>query len=390
MANKKLKVLFVRGCRGITDITGGERYLLTLLEKMNPDLCEYKLVCITDPRTLDTPWLQELERRKLEYVSIPITNPFSLKDFFIVRRLAKEYQTDVIHSIDHRANLIAVGVAKLIGCASVLSFFGWTNFEKKSFRGRVYPWIDKRILKRSNAIIVDSDALIPIVDWGRKGPPVSVIHHGVSTQLFNKDLYDNKMKSHFFGSTDIFLLGMVGRIHPVKGQLDFLQVAGKLYQKHPNCRFLIIGDAPLGYDFYLNKLKKVISGYGMEKAVLITNVHTTEIPKVFAAMDILVAPSYKDSFSFTMIEGMSTGLPMVAGDVGGTAKMINNGERGILISPGDTNALEKALESLLLNQNSRARIGAKARQWVIDNCSIEQMTQKTFSVYNAAYEQSQE
>lgn len=377
---QKLKVLLVRGCRGITDITGAERYILTLLESMDSNVCEYQLVCITDPRTMDSQWLNELQRRKINYISIPISTPITIKDIRAVYRLINETNADIVHSIDHRADLAGIMAAKLRRRASVVSFFGWTNFEKNSFRARVYPWVNRRMQKRADVIITDSKATVPSIDWGGT-PPVKVVHNGVDTEKFNPAKYDTTLKQQYFNDDSVLIIGMVGRIHPVKGQLEFLQAAEYIYKQHPNCRFLIIGEVPLGYEFYEQKLAQQIKIAGLEKVALITNVHTKKIPQVFAAIDILAAPSHKESFSFTMLEAMSMEIPIVATRVGGNPEMVSHEKTGFLVELGDMNDFIQSLGRLVVDQQKRKTVGKYARKWILDNCSTKIMASKTAQIY---------
>ena len=96
-----IRVLIIRNCRGITGMTGGETYLLSLLKGFDPKKVRCLLVCIVNPALGETTWLKELKQTGFEYVTIPIGNPFNLRDVFAVSALIKQYQADVIHALDH-------------------------------------------------------------------------------------------------------------------------------------------------------------------------------------------------------------------------------------------------------------------------------------------------
>lgn len=168
-----IRVLIIRNCRGITGMTGGETYLLSLLKGFDPKKVRCLLVCIVNPALGETTWLKELKQTGFEYVTIPIGNPFNLRDVFAVSALIKQYQADVIHALDHRSDLIGILSARLTGRPVVASFLGWVNFAKGSWRATVYPWIDRMILRRLDAVITDSVAIGTELRMGKQDPPWS-------------------------------------------------------------------------------------------------------------------------------------------------------------------------------------------------------------------------
>jgi hypothetical protein len=145
-----MRVLYVRNARGIDDITGGESYLLSLMEQA--DRQSVHLACAVDPKLGHTRWQKELKRREVPHTLIPVSTPFSLRDVKAVVQLIREFDPDVVHSIDHRADIVAVIAARLTNRAAVASFFGWTNWDAKSTRGRLYPFLNRLFLRYADAV----------------------------------------------------------------------------------------------------------------------------------------------------------------------------------------------------------------------------------------------
>ncbi|MDR4473974.1 MAG: glycosyltransferase [Nitrospira sp.] len=124
-----------------------------------------------NPALGETTWMKELKQTGFEYVTIPIGNPFNLRDVLAVCELIKTYQADVIHALDHRSDLIGILSARWTRRPVVASFLGWVNFEKGSWRARVYPWIDRMILRRLDAVITDSVAIGTELRMRKQDPP---------------------------------------------------------------------------------------------------------------------------------------------------------------------------------------------------------------------------
>jgi glycosyltransferase involved in cell wall biosynthesis len=378
---KPIRIIMVRNCRGITGVTGGETYLLQLLKSFNPNKYKCLLVCIVKPELGETSWLQELKKTGFDYITIPVGNPFNFSDIYHVVKLIKEYKANVIHALDHRSDLVSVVSAKITGLPVLASFLGWVNFPKGSWRASVYPWIDRLILKRLDAVITDSVAIGGELKMHKNDPPVVAIRNGIDTQRFDPNIKLIPFKQKQFFQKGEFIFGMVGRIHPVKGHLNFLMAANAVLKSHPDCRFLIVGTVLPGFAFYKQKILDFVDKHNMNKSFLMTHVSQEEIPDVFASLDVLVAPSYAESFSFTLLEGMAMEKAVVTTNVGGASEMITDGKTGYLIPKDDLPALTNKMLMLKENPDKVKAIGKQARMKIIRDFGIKLMANRTGEVY---------
>ena len=380
---KPIRTVFVRNCRGITGVTGGETYLLSLLRGFDPDKCKCLLICIVNPKMGETSWLKQLKQTGFEHVLIPISNPFSIKDVQEVTRLVREFNADIVHCMDHRSDLVGLISARLSGKPVIASFLGWTNFPKGSWRSKVYPLIDRIIIKRLHAVITDSVAIGEELRMWKHKDPIVAIRNGVDIHRFdpNQSLPAFSLREGFRKEGD-FVIGMVGRIHPVKGHLNFLKSAKKLLESYPNCRFLIVGNVLPGFEYYEQEIQNYIAEHNMHESVLITHASFDQVPAVMACLDILAAPSFAESFSFTMLEAMAMKRPVVSTNVGGATEMIADGETGFLISDGDVvSSLTEKISMLIGNPKLRQEVGNRARDKIVEEFSIEIMAEQTLDVY---------
>jgi len=87
-----------------------------------------------------------------------------------------------------------------------------------------------------------------------------------------------------------------------------------------------------------------------------------------------------------ILEGMASGLPAIASNVGDVAFLVKDNETGYLIDKGDHDALAAGLIRLLGDENLRNRMSQNAIDWVRSNYSAEAMGQRTFEVYQALME----
>jgi glycosyltransferase involved in cell wall biosynthesis len=98
---------------------------------------------------------------------------------------------------------------------------------------------------------------------------------------------------------------------------------------------------------------------------------SSDIDSYLTAADIFVLPSYAEGMSNALLEAMSMGLPCIASRVGAAPEMIVDGQSGLLVEPGDRDALAGALETLAADPMLRFRLGAAARDSVLERYEIE-------------------
>jgi glycosyltransferase involved in cell wall biosynthesis len=109
---------------------------------------------------------------------------------------------------------------------------------------------------------------------------------------------------------------------------------------------------------------------------------TLTLDKYFRAADVYVLPSVREGLPIALLEAMSSGLPCVATRLpGSTDVLIQHGVNGVLVEPDDTAAFAEAIGSLLSDANTAARLGAAARETVVERYSI----QRTAPVWLSAY-----
>jgi glycosyltransferase involved in cell wall biosynthesis len=373
------RILFIRNSRGITDISGAETYLVHLMRGVIADGCQAELLCAIDSRTPRPTWLDLLDVADLPYQTVDVTSKISLADLRAAHNHARALGSNVIHALDHRSDAIAAWLNRQMGIPAVASFFGWTNFSETSWRGRLYPRIDRLLMRQMNRIIVDSEFIGRRTDL--PASMISVIPNGVDLERFDPDHVVGGLKSRWFGTEDITLVGLIGRMHPNKGHLDLARAAARLCPHHPELRFVTIGATPPGQEDYACELRALLAAEGLLDRFLVTNVNSCDIPSALASFDITALPSYMESLSYVMLESMAMNTPVISARVGGHGDLIKDGENGLLFESGDVAALAKGIDGLAIDSALRFRIANSARAAVVEHYSTGAMIARTRAVY---------
>lgn len=109
-----------------------------------------------------------------------------------------------------------------------------------------------------------------------------------------------------------------------------------------------------------------------------------ELAELYDRAAVVVLPSHREGLPLCVLEAMAHGRPVVATRVGGIPQLVQDGETGYLVEPGDPAALRAALVRLLADPQLRAVMGAAARDRVAQTCSWEQVTEQTLAAYGLA------
>lgn len=372
-----IRVLHVRNCRGITAITGAETHLLALLDRGRDHGVESLLICMTDPRHGTTPWLSELARRRVRVEIVPVRHAWSIRDLREVARWIRTFDADLVHTMDHRADVVGVAAAGRTSRPVVATCHGWTNWSSASLRGRLYPLVDRLALARTDLVVTNSAAMARTLGSSTGGPAVVTIPNGVDTTEFDPSRHPPGASPETPGTVT---LGVVARLHPNKGQLELVDLLPELLAAHPRLRLRLIGDVLPGFETYRSALTRRIAELHLGDIVTTGPAPPERIPSEMASLDILVAPSVTESFSFSLLEAMAMERAVVATAVGGTPELIEHDESGLLVPPGDPAALRDALARLIGDAELRQRLGRAARRRVEAEFSLEAMVAETIDL----------
>lgn len=168
-----------------------------------------------------------------------------------------------------------------------------------------------------------------------------VIYHGVNVARFSGIAPADIPES----SADRQLL-FVGRLSDGKGLFDLLDGFEAVAARH-SVNLVIAGDGPMRSD-----LEETVEQRGLSDSVFLLG-YRTDIPQLLAASDVLVLPSYREGTPRVISEALASATPVVASRIAGIPEQVTDGETGLLIEPGNVEALIDALEALLASEQRR-------------------------------------
>ena len=177
----------------------------------------------------------------------------------------------------------------------------------------------------------------------------------------------------------------VGRLIEFKGFRDLIAACGELKKRGIQFECEIIGDGPLR-----EALQNAIAAAGLDGMVqLLGALPQEEVVRrladcdVFALASIVDREGASDILPTVILEAMATAQPVVSTRLAAIPEMVRNGESGLLVNPGDVESLANAIESLLRDQQLRARLGAAGRRNVEEKFDVDKTAAQLLELVEA-------
>jgi len=208
-----------------------------------------------------------------------------------------------------------------------------------------------------------------------------VIHPGVDLERFSPDRRSEDWRRKVGLDEDDILIGLIGRFQRVKGQWEFLRVAGIIARDYPRVWFLLAGR---GSDEKRQRYRHMAESLGIEERFLLLG-ELDDIASVVASLDIgVVASVGSEASSRIVLEYMASARPIIASRVGGIPDVIEDGVTGRLVPPGDVAALRDAIHDLLNSPELRRRLAEAARARAEEYYHFDRWIDQTEKVYREA------
>jgi len=241
-------------------------------------------------------------------------------------------------------------------------------------------WLERLSMKLNcwlsrfpDAIIANSQ--VGCNDYLAQGYPsekMVVIPNGVDTEQFHPDPKARRRIRCEWGVIEqdhiVGIVGIVGRLSPIKDHPNFLRAAALLAQERKDVRFVCVGD---GAADYLQTLQVLAEELGLRES-LVWNEARADMSAVYNALDIVVSSSTSEGLSNVIGEAMACGLPCVVTNVGDSAWVV--GDTGEVVPPKDPVALKNAIERLL---DQKPYGPTQIRQGIVDRLSVSNLVADT-------------
>jgi len=206
---------------------------------------------------------------------------------------------------------------------------------------------------------------------------IIVINSGLELENYKEVVVDvQSIKDELHIEEDVSVIGMIGRLEPVKGPGYLIEAARMVIEQLPRVKFLVVGDGSLR-----NDLESQCEELGVLNEFIFTG-WKEDVHSILSILDILVLPSINEAVGRVLIEAGACGIPVVATHVGGVPEIVRDDQTGILVPPRSPEALAQAIIDLITNEHRRRQMGIAAEDWIDDKFSAYRMVEKVSNSYN--------
>jgi glycosyltransferase involved in cell wall biosynthesis len=286
-----------------------------------------------------------------------------------ITSVLRSFQPDVIHPYQSLPNVVITLLRPFLGRATLV--WGVRDADMESTRrirgGRSMAAASTPLSWLADLIIVNSEAGRRF--HLRRGYPkrkLVVIENGIDTEQFRPDAVRRaEVRREWNVADDHRLVGLVARLHPVKGHREFIEAASIVARRAPSTDFVCVGrgDGP-----ERSALEDLARTYGLEKRLRWAG-ERTDMPA--------------EAFPNVVAEAMACGTPCVVTDVGDAAAIVNG--TGTVVPPRDPDAFATGIESLVRRADrEREEFEAAVRARIEKHYSVDRLVTRTVSALNEA------
>ncbi len=361
------------------DVGGLENGVVNLINRMPADRFRHAVVALT---VCADDFCKRVQRDDVQFLSLHKPPGHGIKLYPRLYRLFRMHRPAVVHT-RNLAALEAIVPAWAAGVpVRVHGEHGWDVSDPHGTRRKF------QVLRRAYSPFVQRYVALSgqieryLVD--RVGIPaqrVERICNGVDTERFQPGAAAGRapLAGSPFNDTDVIVVGSVGRLQAVKDQLNLVRALAVALERGgatgAKLRLAIAGDGPLR-----PAGEEEIRRHRLSDAVWLAG-ERRDVPDVMRGFDVFALPSKAEGISNTILEAMSSGLPVVATAVGGNAELVSESKTGALVPAEDPAAMADALLCYASDAALRHRHGQAGRLKVEQSFSLAGMVARYTDLY---------
>ena len=367
------------------NIGGPARHVTILATRSGP---EFATVLLTgDPGQREGSLLEEAERAGAHVVRVPhLRRPLApladLRAFLWLFRYLRRERPAIVATHTAKAGSLGRFAAALAGVPVIVHTFHGHVLDGYFGRlGTSFFLLIERLLGRlTTEFIAISPEIAGDLDRLSIGRgKTSVVRLGLELEHLAGGS-PGRLRRDLGIPTGAQLVGIVGRLVPIKAHDLFLAAARRLSTNHPEVHFAIVGDGELW-----DQLHHEVAVAGLSDRVHFAG-WRGDLADVYSDLDVIVCCSRNEGTPVSVIEACAAGRPVIGTPVGGMTDIISDGVNGLLVPSGDADALAAAIAKLIDDSVRRSAMGAEGRRMVLERYGADRMVSELKQIYSTLLE----
>lgn len=356
------------------DTGGAKTHVLSLIKELSRHI-SVTVVCF-----MEGDFYREGQELGLDIRLIPQKRRYNLRVIRRLRSIISEEGFDVLHCHGARANFLAALLKRCVRIPSITTMHSdyKLDFQDSFYKNFFYTALNSWALKSFDYYIAVSDSFKDmLVSRGFPAESIYVVYNGIDfgapLNLTSREAFLKRLNIDIPG--DARIVGLMARLHPVKGHDMFLSGASLVLEEMPDTYFLVAGEGE-----EKKKLLEMRRSLGLQDRVLFTG-YIDRPDEFINILDINILTSHSESFPLVLLEGARQKKPTVSSDVGGIGCLIREGETGLLFPAGDSSVFASQLLRLLRDEDLARSLGENLYSHARQNFSLERLGEDHCGIY---------
>lgn len=322
------------------------------------------------------PYAAQLAEYGIMHIPVTMKRRMSpVADLIALWRLCHVFRKEqflIVHTHTPKAGLLGQLAAKLVGVPIIVNtLHGFYFHDASPMLSRGFYVAMERIAAFCSDVILSQnreDMRTAIEERICAPDKIKRLGNGIDIERFDRkrieDCHVQETRGNLGIPRDCYVVGFVGRLVREKGLIDLLKAIPRIIKVTTRVRFLIVGP--------LDNVKKDAfhpddaKAYGVSDFCIFTGMRE-DMPELYASMDVLVLPSYREGFPRAPMEAAAMGVPIVVTDIRGCREVVEDGVNGYKIQVGDIVHLADRIVDLLLDPGKRQCMSTRARTIAAEN-----------------------
>lgn len=326
----------------------------------------------------DSTFQTMVEKEGLACRLFTTASPFDRHTIRQVSEYIKKEQPDVIHSHGYKADVVAWLAGRPLRTPLISSCHPWLETDNNR-RAALYALIDKLILLRFDRVVAVSEQVRQECHVGPlRKRDIPVIANGLAMPTAIAAVDTDDIRQELNIPSGHLLIGSVARLTREKGHIFLLEAFADVVRRTLiPASLLLMGDGT-----EKKPLQQACHRLGLEDRVHFLG-HRAGVPAFLRQMDLFILPSLSEGLPMALLEAMAAGVPVLSTTVGGIPGILDYGQAGKLVSPGDAPALAAAMLELIHDRYLRDTLAQRGRLRVDTVYSRSSMCQRYEAQYTA-------
>lgn len=325
---------------------------------------------------------EKLEREGIQVYEIPFAKTYHIHHALSLLQIFRKEKVDIVHTHGMLPVNIPSRLASKMAGIPCFSHIHIANvFSQNPLLARYQLFLDRWTAGFCHQLIAVSQATKESLIRENLAPErIEVIPNGIDFDSV-KPVKPREEVMRMLGiGADQRLVGMAGRLCPVKGQEELLHAMAQVVREIPDVSAFVIGKDMEFKGRYAAKLDVLTNQLGLRGRVIFAG-HQSDPYSFINAADVFVLPSKAEGLPLVLLEAMALGKTIVASRVDGIPEVIEDGKTGLLVPPGDSKALARAILTLLSDRDA-SRLG-KAAFLAVRNFDAARMCGRILELYDS-------